>query len=325
MSLALLASPPTPAPSYLLDPRYLAASQRLAERESLRFLAFYGFGDERSDAEIVPVIRRELGAGSFDLRTPTGFPGPAAPDRLLARWDEIAEGLGEIGCVSVYLQCRGEAAPGGASAGDAVDASRFRTVYLLDLAGDLDAIRAACRRDTRQRVNKLLRDRYALSAAPSADFARCYVAIAERNGFSPLYRLDEQRFAAIAAAEHVRYVEVRDEDDAGFIGGGFIGGRGRTADYLYSAYDEARPNAGRVTLWHVIAAAKRAGFGALNLGGGIAEDDALAGFKASFGAVPARWSALRAVTDLKAAAALAGGAPEAGWFAGWFPPYAKAA
>ena len=316
-------APDRPA-SYLHDRVYLEASQILEPDERLCFVN--ADGDGSGDA-VIPVVRRGLPDGRFDLRTPTGFPGPARPNAFVARWSDVARRLQALGCVSVYLQCRGEVTGHAWSRQEraTVDMGRWRSVYTMDLTADFDAIRARCRRDTRQRLNKILREEHEVHDTPSPAFADAYGRLAARSGFSSLYTLDATRFSAMAVASHLRYTEVRAVGSARFIGGAFFGGRGEVADFVYSACDETWPNAARTVLLHVIKAARAAGYARLNLGGGIAEGDALAQFKASFGTVEERWSTVRAITDPEAAARLTGRAPDADWFAGYFPPYRRAA
>jgi len=316
MSAALQSAPPPRSGAYFHAPDFVRAANPLSPDESVCFLGLPGAGGG------APLVRAPLGGGRFDLRTPAGFAGPDSPDALIEAWPELSVALAEAGCVSAYLQCRGPAR----RAPDAplIDRARYRTVFLLDLDRDFEAIRAACRRDTRQRVNQILRAELAESHALSADFCRFYSLIAARNGFPPLYDLSAERFAALAAAPGVHYYELREAGSGAFVAGGFLGACGDTADYLYAAYNPLAANAGRVAVVGAIRRAQALGFARLNLGGGIAEDDSLADFKASFGAAPERWSAIRAVIDPAAAAALAGEPPGPAWFEGFFPKYRRA-
>ena len=88
-------------------------------------------------------------------------------------------------------------------------------------------------------------------------------------------------------------------DDTGAYLGGSLLGRvsAQMCDYIISAYDSDNLNTGRAVLWASLRAALDLGFSAVNLGGGVLEEDGLYDFKMSFGGVPAAFYTIKIVFD----------------------------
>lgn len=173
-----------------------------------------------------------------------------------------------------------------------------RTNYRLPLGLDDDALLARMKRDSRGRVRKLLdeRSRFRMvegtgDRAAIARFAALYAQTAARAGFSPAYQFDEARLQGLLAAPPWRLFLL--EHDGAVVAGAVVAEVDGGFDYTFMAYGEGPADVSRAnvlfTYWHL----GRDHQGSFDLGGGIAEDDALARFKLGMGGEPVRFRRVR--------------------------------
>lgn len=157
-----------------------------------------------------------------------------------------------------------------------------RFLVILDLESETSML-AKTKRDTRSRLNKILRHKYKTKIKYDSIFSEHYSDIAERNKFSLIYKYKNSDLENISRLNNIIPISIYDETGS-YIGGSILGRVNNTiCDYILSAYNLNYENSGRIILWHSVIKAKELGFKKINLGGGIKNNDSLESFKLSFG------------------------------------------
>ena len=159
-----------------------------------------------------------------------------------------------------------------------------RFLVILDLESETIML-AKTKRDTRSRLNKILRCNYTTTINYDTIFSEFYSSIAERNNFSKIYKYNNSDLENISRLNNIIPISIYDESGSYITdGGGSILGKvnNNICDYILSAYNLNYKNSGRITLWNSVVKAKELGFKKINLGGGIKNKDSLESYKLSF-------------------------------------------
>jgi len=284
-------------------------------------LATYLYTFEDAGTRVVcPLGERRYG-GRVDIVTPYGFSGfvgnRECPD-FPRYWRRFAA---ERGYVCGYLQLNPLLER--CSYLDRGDVYRYNTIYAIDLTPDLDVIVSGFDRGRRKQIeaierrpSRIIEDRQTLTAflvERAAEFFR-------RRQASPVYQFSPETLAFLAASENVR-----------LIGAGSDGEVEAVALAAYSPYvgeaflQISAPDAQHLAaemVWHRLKFLKSRQIPWMNLGGGVAEGDGIARFKARFGS---RRFALGCVKQIYRPDLYATLCRQAGRNAddldGYFPPY----
>ena len=176
----------------------------------------------------------------------------------------------------------------------------YRTNYRLPLDQTLDELLKSMKRDSRSRVRKTLSkiDNFSLSSAASDNnaikaFSDLYAITATRLNFAPAYQFSFAQWQALLADDCWRLYMLSLDDRV--IGGSVVCELDEGFDYTFTAYDPDYPEAARaiIVMLFLLLGSETPSF--LELGGGIAEGDALASFKESMGGVPVAFERMRFV------------------------------
>ena len=126
---------------------------------------------------------------------------------------------------------------------------------------------AKTKRDTRSRLNKILRHKYKTKIKYDSIFSEHYSDIAERNKFSLIYKYKNSDLENISRLNNIIPISIYDETGS-YIGGSILGKvNNNICDYILSAYNLNYKNSGRITLWKSVVKAKELGFKKLICGG----------------------------------------------------------
>ena len=173
-----------------------------------------------------------------------------------------------------------------------------RTNYRIPLNQSLDELILTMRRDSRSRVRKILRerDKYDLSWVSAEDwavkkFCDFYTDTADRLNFSAAYRFSYDQWRALLNEPRWRLYLLSQNEEV--VGGSVICELEQGFDYTFTAYTPTCPEAARAIIVMLAGQLSEECTSFLDLGGGIAEGDALASFKQSMGGVPVQFERMR--------------------------------
>jgi hypothetical protein len=282
----------------------------------------YSDHDADSGARAACVFAERDGGGALDVYTPAGFSGFVAhgePRSLRARWLEFAA---ERGYACGYFALHPRVAVPGMHAGLATT----RTLHLLDLA---DGAAAALGRFDRD-VHRVLRHWQADRVQLVEDRARLRDFIVAQHapfmasvGASPAAVWSDATLQAMCEDPGLLMVGAADAEGVCSVYTFGVGATGADAHLSLSLRD-GRKAIPALVAWGIEALAAR-GAQWLNLGGGVADDDAIARAKRKFGPVEAPLQVAREVYDADAFARLCARAGVDASTEGYFPPYHRPA
>lgn len=288
-------------------------------------LETYLYCFEAADVRIVcPVAERTLG-GHVDIVTPYGFSGFVGtrgyPD-FPRHWHEFARAQGYVcGYIGLNPLLWHE------SYGRPDELHRYNHLYVLDLTRSLPALHDGLSDNRKRQLRAWAQSRATLRhdrEALAAFFLEHHAGfLAERNASRASF-LSAASLCALFAQRTVLLVGAGRGDDLEAVS--VFAYTPTVGDYLFnvSVGDGQRHSA--ALIWYAVARLKELGVPALNLGGGIRENDGVAEFKRRFGARPVPLGSLRQVYDWPVFATLcrqADADPEDR--AGYFPPYRRPA
>jgi hypothetical protein len=302
-------------------PEYSAAAARVTGHEA----GLWHWRDEAGRAAC-PLLVRASPGGAKDVATPMGFGGFAiAGDTAgLARaWTDYWRGQGAVAAYVQLSPVHPAEAWRDALQGLEVDLAPSRECYVWDLRADPASLRAAMSATHRNLLRQWQRDDSRLCTDAGrlrAGFDRLYAGFLERRGIGGAYRYSPKAIDELAASPGVLWIGAQDAQGELEAVALFLW-HGRWGEVFLVAATDAGRRHSRGLYWEGALRLRELGVEQLNLGGGVADGDALALFKQRLGAAPRQTLALRQVVDVhgfERACAAAGTTPNAG---GRFPPW----
>ena len=272
------------------------------------------------ESKSILLIKRKHSNGYFDLFTPIHFP-------ILFQdgfWEEniysVINLLEQTNCLSLYLQTKNSISIENLPVNISIDT--FRTNYYFDLSIEMESLRLSQARDSRQRLNKVLKQNYCVlsDSVDLSDFYYHYSRIAKNKEFNQTYRNSQAQFEALLSNKCIEYLEIRDEDGK-FLSGGFFASSGDIVDYLYGSESNKRQDVIRLLIFEALRFFKTKKKKWLFLGGGVKEEDSLAIFKKRMGTIEQKCSTIRCITNIEIAENIMDQKFNQNWFQGYFPPY----
>jgi hypothetical protein len=272
---------------------------------------------ERGSARVVcPLAEREV-HGEVDVVSPYGFGGFATRGDRQGFADEWAEFARSRGWVCGYLALNPQFGDAAGFPADEVHA--HTSLYVMDLRGNEDEVRARLSQNRRRQLRdppagELVEDRDELTGFLLDNYADFFV----RRGAGAATDLSRETMAAIVALDDVLIVGARGDalESVALFGHTAHGG-----DYLFNVSVPGGEWHAVHLIWWAVERLRALGVESLNLGGGVRPGDDLAEFKRRFGAAELPLVSLRQVyrPDVYEELCRAAGVTSAR--DGWFPPY----
>jgi hypothetical protein len=276
---------------------------------------------ERGSARaLCPLVERDLD-GRVDVVTPYGFGGLATSGDCSAFAGDWSEFARSRGWVCGYLALDPQF--GDAAGFPAEEVHAHTSLYLMDLRGSDDEVRARLSQNRRRQLRDwpgpgLVEDRAELTEFLLDTYADFFA----RRGAGAATDLSRDTMAAIAALDDVLIVGARGDalESVALFGHTPHGG-----DYLFNVSVPGGERHAVDLIWWGVERLRALGVESLNLGGGVRPGDDLAEFKRRFGAAELPLVSLRQVyrPDVYEELCRAAGVTSAR--DGWFPPYRASA
>lgn len=277
--------------------------------------------EDGPDRWICPFVERPFDQFS-DIATPpgiSGFAGGGECNRLLDGWRRFAR---RHGYVAGYIGLHPLFAPAACRA----TATPYNSIYVLDLRQTTDCLLQRMDRNRRRE----LRAYEALSGRLTTDRPRLtrfileeYDTFAERVSMRPSERWSAATLEAYCAATQALVIGV--EGSNGVEAAHVYGYTPYAAEFMLQIARATGRTYTTALIWHAVTLFRELGVPALNLGGGMRENDPIARAKRRFGCDRYELSALREVYDIRAYEELCrrtGVHPET---PGYFPAYRRPA
>ena len=241
--------------------------------------------DTRIDAAGTPLLVLSFSNGIVHLACPPGFLSPRTVRSFVEQHELVEYCRQTEEAVTAFLQYRGSWSQTFEHTLNRLYPNhciRKRNLVVVPLQEDQELLRS-CKRDTRARLRTVFKMGIHHKTTLEHDFSVFYDQIAQRNRFSSVYRYSSTDFQSLCRAKSIHPISVFDQEGR-YLGGSILGTVDeQRCDYILSAYNSDILNSGRAVLWESLIAARKMGFSAVNLGGGVQEGDSLERFKISFG------------------------------------------
>jgi hypothetical protein len=265
---------------------------------------------------VCPLTERDFD-GHVDVVTPYGFGGLAASGDRRGFRDDWNEFAGSRGWVCGYLALSPQFGDAGGFPAEEVHA--HTSVYLMDLRGSEDDVRARLSQNRRRQLRDgpgcdLVEDRDELTAFLLATYADFFA----RREAGAATNLSRETMAAIAALDDVAMVGARGDSLESVA---LFGHTPHGADYLFNVSVPGGERHAVHLIWWAVQRLRAIGVEWLNLGGGVRPGDDLAEFKRRFGAAELPLVSLRQVYRPDVYEELCRTAGVTSARDGWFPPY----
>jgi hypothetical protein len=266
------------------------ACRALAEPGAATVLFAAADGDARV---VCPLVEREI-EGRLDVATPYGFSGFAGTGPWAGfpeRWEGFAR---ERGYVAGYLAI--SPLHGDETHGDRAAVSVANETYVLDLREGIGAAHERLSTNRRRQLRAWSPDLHEQDTQRLVEFfVEQYPQAMERKGAAARHRFSAATLTALCELEDTFIVGAVEGSEVQSVS--LFGHTPHSGDFLFNA---ALPDAQHHSVALIWSAAHRLaerGVPWLNLGGGMRPGDALADFKARFGAARLPMRAVKAVYD----------------------------
>lgn len=268
----------------------------------------------------VPVAERQF-RGAVDVVTPygvSGFTGIGSATRFAAAWRRFATERGWV--CGYFAQHPLIELPSGLE-DDSLTVDR--RAYVLNLSLDVPEL---VRRLSQNRRRQL---RSWPATAAELTFERedvlafilteCAAFYAERNA-AEIYAFSEETWSALAEAANTELIGM--VQDGRIVAASLFAWQGRLGEYMFNISQPSGRSASVHLIWEAALRMKSKGIAWLNLGGGVRENDGVAGFKQRFGPDIYLLRAVRQIYDNASFRALCSAAGVGSAANGsYFPPY----